>query len=82
MQARRDETTKATRARYTLEFKQEAALLVDGGQSIAAAAWTLDLVDQGLFNCVKAHRHCKMKGADTKPTSRPSTSIGCTRWIA
>ena len=30
--------TKSSRARYTLEFKQEAARLVEGGQSIAAAA--------------------------------------------
>jgi len=29
--------TKATRARYTLEFKQEAVRLVESGQSIAAA---------------------------------------------
>ncbi len=30
--------TKTTpRARYTLEFKQEAVWLVDGGQTIAAA---------------------------------------------
>jgi len=27
-----------TRARYTLEFKQEAVRLVEGGQTIAAAA--------------------------------------------
>ena len=29
---------KMTRARYTLEFKQEAVRLVEGGQSLAAAA--------------------------------------------
>ena len=33
--------TKTSRARYTLEFKQEAVRLVEGGQSIAAAARTL-----------------------------------------
>jgi len=34
--------TKTVRARYTLEFKQEAVRLVEGGQSIAATAgsWT------------------------------------------
>ena len=48
--------TKTTRARYTLEFKQEAARLVEGGQSIAAAARTLGVVDQTLFNWVKAGR--------------------------
>ena len=48
--------TKASRARYTLEFKQEAVRLVENGQSIAAAARTLGVVDQTLFNWVKAHR--------------------------
>ena len=60
--------TKTTRARYTLEFKLEAVRLVEGGQSIAAAARTLGVVDQTLFNWVKAHRQGKLKGADSKPT--------------
>ena len=30
-------TKKMARAQYTLEFKQEAVRLVEGGQSIAAA---------------------------------------------
>jgi transposase len=60
--------TKTTRARYTLEFKQEAVRLVEGGQSIAAAARTLGVVEQTLFNWVKAHRQGKLKGADSKPT--------------
>lgn len=38
--------TKTARARYTLEFKQEAVRLVEGGQSIAAAARTLGVVEQ------------------------------------
>ena len=39
--------TKTTqRARYTLEFKQEAVRLVEGGQSIAATARSLGVVDQ------------------------------------
>ena len=54
--------TKTTRARYTLEFKQEAVRLVEGGQSIAAAARTLGVVDQTLFNWVKAHRLGQAKG--------------------
>ena len=48
--------TKTTRARYTLEFKQEAVQLVEGGQSQAAVAKTLGLVEQTLFNWVKASR--------------------------
>ena len=35
-QARSTEMTKTVRARYTLEFKQEAVRLVAGGQSVAA----------------------------------------------
>ena len=35
--------TKTSRARYTLEFKQEAVRLVDNGQSIAAVAVVIDL---------------------------------------
>ena len=42
--------TKTTRARYTLEFKQEAVRLVEAGQSVAAAARTLGVVEQTLFN--------------------------------
>ena len=39
---------KAKRARYTLEFKQEAVRLVDTGQTLAAAARSLGLVEQTL----------------------------------
>jgi transposase len=58
--------TKATRARYTLEFKQEAVRLVESGQSIAAASRTLGLVEQTLFNWVKAHRGGTLKGAESR----------------
>jgi hypothetical protein len=37
---------KATRGRYTLEFKQEAVRLVESGQSQAAAARSLGVVEQ------------------------------------
>ena len=57
--------TNAKRARYTQEFKQEAVRLVDSGQSIAAAARSLGMVDQTLFNWVKASREGKLKGADS-----------------
>ena len=67
--------TKSTRARYTLEFKQEAVRLVEGGQSVAAAARKLGLVDQTLFNWVKAHRQGKLKGADSKPVSAEQMEI-------
>jgi transposase len=57
---------KATRARYTLEFKQEAVRLVESGQSIASASRTLGLVEQTLFNWVKAQREGRLKGADSR----------------
>lgn len=54
--ASKTDTTKTNRARYTLEFKREAVRLVGGSQSIAAAARTLGVVEQMLFNWVKAQR--------------------------
>lgn len=68
--------TKAmTRARYTLEFKQEAVRLVENGLSIAAAARTLGVVDQTLFNWVKAHRTGKLTGADSPVVSAEQMEI-------
>ena len=67
--------TKTTRARYTLESKQEAVRLVDGGQSIAAAARTLGLVEQTLFNWVKAKREGKLSAADSKAVSAEQMEI-------
>ena len=55
--------TKSKRARYTLEFKQEAVRLVESGQSIAAAARSLGVVDQTLFNWIKASREGRLTGA-------------------
>jgi transposase len=66
---------KTTRERYTLEFKQEAVRLVEGGQSIAAAARTLGVVDRTLSSWVKAKREGKL-------TSSPSSSpeqVGASR---
>lgn len=67
--------TKTTRAQYTLEFKQEAVRLVRGGQSIAAAARTLGLVEQTLHNWVKAERQGKLNGADKKAVSAEQMEI-------
>jgi transposase len=58
--------TKAKRARYTLEFKQEAVRLVESGQSVAAAARSMGVVEQTLFNWVKASRQGTLKGADSR----------------
>ena len=59
--------TKATRKQYTLEFKQEAVRLVESGQSQAAAARSLGVVEQTLGNWVKAHRAGKLKGSSNRP---------------
>lgn len=67
--------TKTTRARYTLEFEQEAVRLVEGGQSQATVARTLGLVEQTLFNWVKASRQGQPKGADSKPVSTEQIEI-------
>ena len=58
--------TKSRRAQYTLEFKQEAVRLVESGQSLAAAARTLGVVEQTLYNWVKAEREGRLKGADSR----------------
>ena len=73
--------TKTSRARYTLEFKQEAARLVEAGQSIAAAARTLGVVEQTLFNWVKAERIGKLKGAHSKVVSAEQMEISRQRWL-
>ena len=67
--------TKTTRARYTLEFKQEAVRLIEGGQSIAATARMLGVVEQTLFNWVKAQRQGTLKGAEGKPVSAEQMEI-------
>jgi transposase len=58
---------KATRGRYTLEFKQEAVRLVESGQSQAAVARSLGVVEQTLGNWVREHRAGTLKGAGSKP---------------
>jgi transposase len=62
-------TSKAKRAQYTLEFKLEAVRLVKAGQSMAAVAATLGVVEQTLYNWVKADREGKLAGAGTKSVS-------------
>ena len=62
------ERKKTARAQYTLEFKQEAVRLIESGQSIAAAARQLSVVEQTLFNWVKAQREGRLKGAASSRT--------------
>jgi len=51
--------TKSKRGRYTLEFKQEAVRLVASGQTMAAAARSLGVVEQTLAigsSCIELER--------------------------
>ena len=67
--------TKTVRSRYTLEFKQEAVRLVQSGQSMAAVSRSLGIVEQTLFNWVKASREGRLNGADSKPVSAEQMEI-------
>ena len=58
--------TKATRARYTLEFKLEAVRLVKGGQSMAATAKILGIAEQTLHNWIRADKDGRLMGAGTQ----------------
>jgi transposase len=62
-------TGKAKPAQYTLEFKLEAVRLVKAGQSMAAVAATLGVIEQTLYNWVKADREGKLAGAGAKAVS-------------
>jgi transposase len=53
---------KATRRRYTLEYKQEAVRLVTSGEKVSAAAKALGIVEQTLANWVKADRSGQLRG--------------------
>lgn len=67
--------TKTVRSRYTLEFKQEAVRLVQSGQSMAAVSRSLGIVEQTLFNWVKASREGRLNGADSRPVSAEQMEI-------
>jgi transposase len=66
---------KATRARYTLEFKLEAVRLVKGGQSAAATAKILGISEQTLHNWVKADKDGRLVGAGARPVSPEQMEI-------
>ncbi len=66
---------RATRARYTLEFKLEAVRLVKGGQSAAATAKILGISEQTLHNWIKADKSGLLVGAGAKPVSPEQMEI-------
>jgi transposase len=60
---------KATRRRYTLEYKQEAVRLVASGQKVGAAAKALGIVEQTLANWVKAAKAGQLRGLSSEQLS-------------
>lgn len=66
---------KTARAAYTLEFKQEAVPLLEGGQSIGRRRARWALVELTLFSWVKAKREGKLTGAEGKVMSAEQMEI-------
>jgi transposase-like protein len=67
--------TKSTRARYTLEFKEEAVRLVTGGERVATVAKNLGLSEQTLHNWVKAASNGGLKSSATPAVSAEQMEI-------
>jgi transposase len=67
--------TKSTRARYTLEFKEEAVRLVTGGERMATVARNLGLSEQTLHNWVKAAGNGGLKSSTTPAVSAEQMEI-------
>ena len=61
--------TGFVRARYTLEFKQEAVRLVRGGQSLSSVARGLGVSAQSIDNWVKTDAIGSLKDAKGKPVN-------------
>lgn len=66
---------KMTRARYTLEFKEEAVRLVKGGERAATVAKNLGLSEQTLHNWIKATEKGILKGEATATVSPEQMEI-------
>jgi transposase len=60
---------KATRRRYTLEYKQEAVRLLRSGQRVSAAAKSLGIVEQTLANWIKADKAGQLRGVTSEQVS-------------
>ena len=67
--------TKSTRARYTLEFKEEAVRLVTGGERVATVARNLGVSEQTLHNWVKAAGSGGLKSSATPTVSAEQMEI-------
>ena len=67
--------TGVVRARYTLEFKQEAVRLVRGGQSLSSVARGLGVSAQSIDNWVKADAIGSLNDAKGKPVNADQMEI-------
>lgn len=65
--SKRDEAKR--RARYTLEFKLEAARLVKAGQEASVTARVLGVPKQTLSNWVRLAEAGELQGAGERPVS-------------
>ena len=63
------------KARYTLEFKQEAVRLVHGGEKISAVARTLGVSAQSLDNWVKAETAGRLRDVRGKAVTAEQMEI-------
>ena len=66
---------RIVRARYTLEFKQEAVRLVRGGQSLSSVARGLGVSAQSIDDWVKAEPVSGRKEAKGKPVNADQMEI-------
>ena len=67
--------TGIVRARYTLEFKQEAVRLVRAGQSLSSVARGLGVSAQSIDNWMKADSFGGLKEAKGKPVNADQMEI-------
>jgi transposase-like protein len=67
--------SRTVRARYTLEYKQEAVRLVRGGQPIGAVARGLGISDQTVHNWVKAEAEGRLAETTIKPFTAEQAEI-------
>jgi len=63
------------RARYTLEFKQEAVRLVEGGETVSSVARTLGVSFQSVDNWVKAAAAGRLRDVKGKSLSAEQMEI-------
>jgi len=63
------------RARYTLEFKQEAVRLVRGGEKLSVVARTLGVSTQSLDNWVKAEASGRLRDVRGKALTTEQMEI-------